>query len=140
MPEFIFFQVMQIIQTSKCIETRNGAKSSGRWSTEAWCDDQNGHVKQNRIFYIKVRYDEKWPHETHIDEDTIDVKETMTTRKKVFWNHFTIMMLPPTTTPMTKRMVNSFIKRQFVLSIAIIWLLMLQGTTEEAALASKVSR
>ena len=135
---------MQIIQTSKCIETRNGAKSSGRWSTQAWCDDQNGHVKQNRIFYIKVRYDEKWPHETHIDEDTIDVKETMTTRKKVFWNHFSTMMLPPprptTTTMMTKKMVNSFIKRQFVLSLAIILVFMLQGTTEEAAIVSKVPR
>ena len=98
-------------------------------------------------FNVKVRYDEKWPHETsaHIDEDTIDVKETMTTRKKVFWNHFSTMVLPPPrpTTPrtmMTKKMVNSFIKRQFVLSLAIIWVFMLQGTTEEAAIVSKVPR
>ena len=50
------------------------------------------------------------------------------TRKKVFWNHFALAM------------VHAFINRQLVLSLAIIWIFMLAGTTEEAAAAANIPR
>ena len=59
----------------------------------------------------------------------IEEREIEMTRKKVFWNQFALAM-----------MVNYVNKRQVILSIAIIWIFMLQGTTEEAAQAAKHQR
>ena len=75
-------------------------------------------MSSTTIFYIKIH---------NIKNDQWYIKEERMTRKKVFWNDLAFAM------------VNSFIRSQFFLYVAIIWLFMLQGTTEEAAAVAKLS-